>query len=640
MMSDRSGNDLFLEERLDLRGLRVMAATLLLITAVNSTAQSPQEADSLWAIWNNTSVHDTSRMRAMDYLAFDHYLFTKPDSAFVLAELLLEKAKATGNDYFQSIAFNTQAASFQVRGDYPRAVEYFRRAMARLKAMGDLRRQSGLHANLGSILDDLGEKDLALAHYDTCLDMSIRTGNELALADALVNSANIIRLRGDTTEALSRYQRSLEISERIAYDRTTALNHSNIGRIQSHRGAYADALLHFEKARTIAEGMNDQRMISMVERESGATLARQGRIKEAIAAGQRSLAISRPANMTAEVHGTANMLYDLYKQAGQLDKALAMHELYAAMADSLHNEKGREEMVRANMRFNFRQEVLADSLANRAKIEGLEAERALAQERVSNQRSRFIGGGVMLLLLVGGATYIYVDRRQRRAKAEREHAIQLERMRIASDMHDDLGSGLSALRIRGELAQRSQSPSEVQRHLASITDQAVDIISNMRHIIWAMDNEGSDLRSTLDHCFTYATGYLSENNLRCTVERIGVLPDLQLSPQQRRNLFLVVKECLHNTVKHAKATEVRIHCAWNAGLHLSFQDDGQAKQMPDPGTGRGVTNMQKRIGELGGSIEFRAQNGMRIDVTLPFGHANEHAIAAGAQQNDLRGHAR
>ncbi len=596
--------------------IRSLAASTMALTVTIAHPQS--EADSLWGLWGDPQQHDTVRMRALDYLAFDHYLFTRPDSAYLIAALLLDLAKRTEHDYFQAIAYNTQAASLQVRGDFPRAVQHYRAALGRLKAMGDLRRQSMSHSNLGSILDDLGEKDLALAHYDTCVDLSIRKGNKHALAEALINSASIYRERGDTTEAMTRFERSLAIADSIGHQQVIALAHGNIGKLVSLGGQHSEGLAHLQRALAIAEAMDDRRLQGMFHREIGEVYLRLGQLRQAATAGERSLSIARRSGMAVEMYGSAGLLHRTYKRLGDLPKALAMHELYAAMADTLHNEKGREEMIRANMRLHFREQAVADSLNYVADLTRVASEREIARITNRTQRRLFLGGMVLVLVLGGTITWTVMERRRRRAWYEREQAIVHERMRIASDMHDDMGSGLSALRMRGELAQRSETDPQKQQLLNDLTGQATELITNMRQIIWAMHSEQGDLADTLDHCADHARAYLKEHGLEFVEERAADMPSPMLSPQQRRSIFLVVKEALHNTVKHASATRVLMKVAWDDGLVLSLQDNGKGMGTPHNGrSGRGLTNMAHRMQDIGGRFAAHNDQGLRIEVRVP-----------------------
>ena len=117
-----------------------------------------QELDSLWRVWNDTTLPDTARMQAMDYITFDHYMFNKPDTAYILAGLVLDLAQRKGNKRYEAWALNAQGASLEERGDLPNALYRFQRSAAIMEESGDVRRLAIMCNNIGSVLSDLDEK--------------------------------------------------------------------------------------------------------------------------------------------------------------------------------------------------------------------------------------------------------------------------------------------------------------------------------------------------------------------------------------------------------------------------------------------------------------------------------------------------
>lgn len=214
----------------------------------------------------------------------------------------------------------------------------------------------------------------------------------------------------------------------------------------------------------------------------------------------------------------------------------------------------------------------------------------------------------------------YVERRLRaqRAAFEREQAVLRERERIASDMHDDLGAGLSGLKLRSEMALRVEKDPAKREHLASMAASAGEIIASMRQMIWAMDSGQGSVHDLIAYATSYARTYCSAHGLAIEVQVADGIPDAPLSSQQRRNLFLVMKEALHNCVKHAHAQRITLAIGWEQGLRLRLADDGIGlPKAADSGAGNGMRNMRKRMHELNGSFETLDGPGTTIALHLP-----------------------
>lgn len=229
-----------------------------------------------------------------------------------------------------------------------------------------------------------------------------------------------------------------------------------------------------------------------------------------------------------------------------------------------------------------------------------------------------VAAAMALAGFIGLRAYTRRRLREQRQRFEREQAVLHERERIASDMHDDLGAGLSALKLRSEMALRVEQDPAKREQLASLAATAGELIGSMRQMIWALDREQASLEDLLVYATSYARTYCDHHGLALTIDIAQDLPQTDLTTEQRRSLFLILKEALHNTVKHARAERFTITARWSDGLLLTLADDGLGLPAGiEHGTGNGMRNMRRRITALGGSMELRADRGTAIHLRLP-----------------------
>lgn len=609
------------------QGAAARPIALLLLGLLAGTAAAQVNVDSLWAVWHNQRQADTARMQALDYLAFDHYLFHDPDSAYQLAEKMVGIAERTGNLKYQAVGWNEQGASLQLRGDIPGALERYQRSLDVLKEMGDARRLGLIYGNIGAIHRDLGGNRLALAYCDSSLTSCTAAGDTTCIGNAELNMGIALLALKDTGHAYQRFATAARLHELSGNARSLALSLGNLGMLDRVAGRRELAAERITEAISIAEQLGDERQLAAQLRSLAMLQAGQGRLKEAIGTARRSLSVAQGSNMASEVFEAAGTLHQLYKQSGDLPKALAMHELYAVMMDSLHNQKGREEMIKAGLRHQFRQRLLTDSLQHQALLAESRAAQQLAEVKADSQRRAMAWGLLAVLLIAGTGVAAILDRRKRQARHAREQALALERMRIASDMHDDLGAGLSALKLRSEIAVRDEKDPQVRNLLAELAETSHGLITNMRQIIWTMQEEERSLADLLAYLGNYAKEYLGQHGLALDLRQPEHLPDVVVSPRQRREVLLTVKEALHNIVKHARATSVSVTMEAGRALSITVQDDGVG--MPsetDRPPGNGLLNMQRRMQAVGGSATFEAPDGAggtRAVFRMPFQAATD-----------------
>jgi len=232
---------------------------------------------------------------------------------------------------------------------------------------------------------------------------------------------------------------------------------------------------------------------------------------------------------------------------------------------------------------------------------------------------------LVVAVLVLLAVRIYVLRRltTQRIAFEREQALLAERVRIASDMHDDLGAGLSGLKLRTELAARMEQDPGKRAQLGQLATMAGELIGNMRRLIWTMDGGQGTVDDLVAYCANYARQYLSEHGIACVVEVPGALPALQVRSEQRRNVFLLIKEALHNVVKHAGARQVTLHFVLAEGdLLVEVSDDGVGLNgsADAHAPGLGLRSMRQRMESIGGrfsSGKVAHGPGTRITGRIP-----------------------
>ncbi|HSU28724.1 MAG TPA: 7TM diverse intracellular signaling domain-containing protein, partial [Chitinophagaceae bacterium] len=148
-----------------------------------------------------------------------------------------------------------------------------------------------------------------------------------------------------------------------------------------------------------------------------------------------------------------------------------------------------------------------------------------------------------------------------RKEYEKELAVykaqQEERERISADMHDELGSGMTAIRLMSEIARnkmKENTPVEIEK----ISHSANDVLNKMNAIIWSMNSGNDTLDNLVSYIRSYALEYFENTPIECKVNTPGMVPMTEISGDKRRNIFLCVKETLTNTLKHSKASRLTI----------------------------------------------------------------------------------
>ena len=195
------------------------------------------------------------------------------------------------------------------------------------------------------------------------------------------------------------------------------------------------------------------------------------------------------------------------------------------------------------------------------------------------------------------------------------NAQQEERNRISTDMHDDLGAGVTAIRLFSELAKRRLGKETIPE-IEKISSSANELLNNMNAIIWTMNSSNDSFGNMVAYIRSYAIEYFENTGINCTVNIAADLPDIAVNGAIRRNVFLVVKEALNNVLKHSKATEVILVLKKeHTVISLLIQDNGTGIDFENLRRfGNGLKNMKARMNKSG--IDFFIENKNGTLVTL------------------------
>jgi signal transduction histidine kinase len=227
--------------------------------------------------------------------------------------------------------------------------------------------------------------------------------------------------------------------------------------------------------------------------------------------------------------------------------------------------------------------------------------------------------------LTGGVRYSAWKRMQGQLeRSERRRAVEEERIRIAQDIHDDMGAQLTQISLASGLALRNTPPdSPAHRDLRRLDRAAREVAIALDEIVWAVNPAHDTLEGLGNYVSQYVTEVTGENAVRCRLEIPAVLPARFISSGVRHHLLMALKEAVNNVLKHSGAAEVRIHLSFvDPTLSLSISDDGRGFDPAGVTPGNGIANMRRRLSAAGGTCDIRSAPGAGTTVTLCIGLAS------------------
>jgi two-component sensor histidine kinase len=227
------------------------------------------------------------------------------------------------------------------------------------------------------------------------------------------------------------------------------------------------------------------------------------------------------------------------------------------------------------------------------------------------------------LLAVTLGLIIYLGHRYRMAQVL---TVERIRTRIASDLHDDVGAGLSQIAILSEVVKRETRPdgSEAGALLDHMAELSRNLVDSMGEIVWAISPRRDSLEALVQRMRRFASDVLAPRSIEFEFRVPSMDHDSSLGADVRRQVFLVFKEAVNNSARHAGCSRVSVALAFEKdALELIISDNGcglnPTAERNGHSQGHGIESIRHRAAEMGGHMEISSGQGTgtRIDLRVP-----------------------
>lgn len=561
------------------------------------------------------------------------------EKAYKLYSDALEIRKKIEDWQGMADSYNNMGIIKYYQGEYPEALENYLKALKHLKKIGNEKGVARSYSNIGGIHYQQGNYEDALDNFENAKRMQQKIDDHIGVGRSLNNIASIYLTLGRHDEALDNFIEALKIKKAVNDVGSIGRTYINIGSIYyllamklesataEQDSLFALSVNSYLDALKALELINDRQGLATTYSNLGSiyiSMRKDHLAKENL---QKGLAIAQEIGSRNDIKAAYQGLSSADSAVGNWKAAYENYRLFITYRDSLLNEENTQKTVEAKMNFEFEQKEMKAQAAQDKK----DALHQAAMEKQVALGWSLGGGGLLaiLLLLVGFNRYRLKQKNELQRKLnkqQKEQAIaviesqELERKRIAEDLHDGLGHLLSTVKLNLQAL-----PNEQREHyynILQLLDQATGEIYNISFNLMPQTLEEEGLVPAL----VEMTEKIKKSGLVDISLQVHEFDESLLQKQMKFNIYRILQEAVNNILKHAQANEINIQIINQPeGLTIMVEDNGRGfntKKLTV--SGRGLKNIMSRSEWLNAilSIDSTPGHGTTVTIELP---ANQEA---------------
>jgi len=540
--------------------------------------------------------------------AYERY--TNNDSAFHYFFKGLKLYNLINNKFGQAYVMNYMAELHEIIGHFDSAAYYAYQSLQISQAIKHTDLAGKNYRVLGNIQINQNRLNEALENYTQALQfLTVKNNLTDQIARVHENIALVYTRQGNYAEAEKNFAEALNTYIKIKEVRGLARVNLNMAALRTAQGRYKEAIASTHYALNFYTRIEHPNGIAEALNQLSATYFEMKKYDLAITYAKRTLDIL-VKNMDRDLEFTAlRLLQKSYAETEDYQQAYVYLEKATALGELIYSAK--TEAILSDLQTRHRMEEKENEISL------LNKDKELIAVKMSEQlvlRNALIVGA---LLLFGIGLLFFLN--YRIAQRQKQQA---ERVRISSDLHDEVGGTLSSIGILSAFAAKQieeNKVDEIQSMLREISISATHMGEDINDIIWAINPRNDDFESTINRLRNFSSRIAEGKNIHLNFLAKHDLLKLNLPMGKRKNLLLVCKEAINNAVKYSNCKNLSVVFERQKNqLHCSISDDGQGFNVDEEHEGNGLKNMQYRAANMDAVLAICSspQKGTSIKIVM------------------------
>tara|TARA_R110002050_G_scaffold11_2_gene137 strand:- start:723 stop:2579 length:1857 start_codon:yes stop_codon:yes gene_type:complete len=529
-----------------------------------------------------------------------------------LMEESIIKAKGYNDTHYEAMFTTNLGNAYMYNAEYEKALLYFQKGIDLFNKNKEYKYERKINIYISICFLNSNNLDKSIDYSKLSLEQSEKAKDSIDICEALEYIGNGYVEKNEFNIAKPFLERQLKLAQDHNLPDKIANSQYLLSRVfQSEKNSpkaielLESALTYYSETGNVFYKINVLTQLSIYYKD--------------LKNYQKSLVYIKEAEQLAESNQMKSHLLLVYTNMAFLNNDMHNYkdaykylEKHDVLNDSLNSIELKNKLQDLDVKYETsKKELLIKNLTQQNAIKTLQSKRRF-------WISVALGLVVVSLLLFAYTQFKNFKTKKTLLAAQQKNAIIEERLRIASDMHDDVGSGLS--RIRYIIGAISSSNTEQTAGIAKTTEIIDDSIQKMKEIVWSLNESNQNLEELI----YYIRGQMSEMTENAKINFKSCLPEsiptLFFGWARNRNTYLLVKETINNAIKHANATKIALDFEIGKEFIITISDNGKGFDTNKKYPGNGLNNYKKRILELNGRYDLKSEinKGTTVTFYVPF----------------------
>jgi two-component system, NarL family, sensor histidine kinase UhpB len=584
--------------------------TLFRNIGVSLAHQDPQTAIEYWkqgVILAKKLNYDMGLARSYINIGTGYAFMGKYDSSIVYSDTAIIYCHKINDVNRLALIYLNQGDAYRNLQDFKRALLYCDTALSYAEKTGSTDRLARIYDIISDVYAAQKQFPSSITYLDKALNLYRKDENALMVGQVYSDFADIYKQMNQHDKAIGFYKMAIQIADSVQDLKNLSTYYGDLTDLYINQGKYKEAEGTALKSVQYARQQENNLQLATSYNHLSNLYLKQKKYGQAVETGNQAYQLAVAEDNLLWQKESSTLLSQAYSGINDYQNAFRFLSISKKLNDTILRQQFGEETAGLQTRFQVKEKDKEILLLNKDK--------ELREARLKQQQFYLITSiAIAILALLG--IWLLVNRNKLR---QRMKELEL-RNRIATDLHDEVGSSLSSIHVMSNMATRQQERDQkLNDTLVKISSNAQDTMERMSDIVWAIHPANDTLEQLIVRMKEFAADILEPLGINYSFIIQEDLTSAKLTVNQRRDLYLVFKEAINNAAKYSNCKHIKIELAQRDGkLILQISDDGKGFEEATVVHGNGLNNMQQRAKSIGGSlsIDSKPSQGTTVSLTM------------------------